>query len=327
MTPLVDGFGRTHTYVRIAVTDRCNCRCMYCMPPGGIAPRPKGDLLTFDEIARVASICAGMGVTKIRLTGGEPLVRRDLPVLVRLLRGIPGIETVSMTTNGVLLAENARVLRDAGLASVNVSLDTLRPERFERITGRPGPDGVVAGIDAALDAGLDPVKVNMVVMGGVNDDELPDFVEFARHRPVEVRFIEFMPFRENGWAPAGMVPQAVMQERLARRYRLQPMNGGPGGKVRGFAVEGAAGSIGVIAPMSDHFCGACDRLRLTADGAVKPCLFDGGEVRLRDALRTGAGDDTVAAMIRSAVLAKPAGHPPAMALAAAGNRSMIDIGG
>lgn len=329
MTALTDAFGRAHRYLRISVTDRCNLRCRYCMPASGIAARPKSDILTFDEIERVVRVTAAMGVRKVRLTGGEPLLRRDLPRLVERLRRVQGIDTLGMTTNGILLSRFAEELRSAGLDSVNVSLDTLRPERFERIALRPGLGAVVAGIDAAIEAGLRPVKLNVVVMGGVNDDELADFVEFVRGRPIALRFIEYMPFPENGWSAACFVPRDAMIDQLRRRYRVE----GPCGVrsaaaiARGFRIDGLEHPVGFIASMSDHFCAGCDRLRLTADGSVKSCLFHPAEVTLREVLRNGAQDAPVASAIRQALAAKPAAHPPMTDLAGGVNRSMIAIGG
>jgi cyclic pyranopterin phosphate synthase len=329
MTALTDAFGRTHRYIRISVTDRCNLRCRYCMPAPGIAVRPKSELLTFDEIERVVRVTAAMGVRKVRLTGGEPLLRRDLPRLVERLRRVQGIDTLGMTTNGVLLSRFAGELRSSGLDTVNISLDTLRPERFERIALRPGLGAVVAGIDAALEAGFRPVKINVVVMGGVNDDEPADFVEFARGRPVALRFIEYMPFPENGWSAARFVPRDAMVERLRRRYRVEGP-GEPGSAsaiAREFRIEGLEHPVGFIASMSDQFCAGCDRLRLTADGSVKSCLFHPAEVTVREVLRSGAPDAAVASAIRGALASKPAAHPPMAELAGGTNRSMIAIGG
>lgn len=329
MTALTDAFGRTHRYLRISVTDRCNLRCRYCMPAPGIAVRPKSELLTFDEIERVVRVTAAMGVRKVRLTGGEPLLRRDLPRLVEQLRRVQGIDTLGMTTNGILLSRFAGELRSSGLDTVNVSLDTLHPERFERIALRPGLGAVVAGIEAAIEAGFRPVKLNVVVMGGVNDDELADFVEFARGRPLALRFIEYMPFPENGWSAARFVPCDAMVERLRRRYRVEGSGElrSASAIARGFRIDGLEYPVGFIASMSDHFCAGCDRLRLTADGSVKSCLFHPAEVTLREVLRSGAPDAAVASAVREALASKPAAHPPMTELAGGTNRSMIAIGG
>jgi len=329
MNGLTDRFGRTHTYLRISVTDRCNLRCVYCLPAGGILAKPKEEILTFQEIERVAQVFARLGIDKIRLTGGEPLVRKNLPELVHRLTSIEGIRTVGMTTNGVLLKPHIKELKRAGLRSVNVSLDTLRPERFERIALRSHYGDIRAGIDAALEEGFMPLKVNMVVMGGVNDDELPDFVEMAKERPINVRFIEFMPFRANQWNAGTFVPYATMRERVAQRFELIPVAGGirEGMVAKDFRIDGFVGSVGFITSMSDHFCESCNRLRLTANGSIKSCLFYSAEVNLRCAVRGGASDEVLEDMIRSAVILKPRQHPDMDDLVALENRSMIEIGG
>ena len=270
MNGLTDRFGRTHTYLRISVTDRCNLRCVYCMPAAGIITKPRDEILTFNEIERVAHLFARLGIEKIRLTGGEPLVRKNLPELVQRLARINGIRTVAMTTNGVLLKSHIKELKQAGLHSINVSLDTLRPERFERIALRSHYDDVLAGIEAALEEGFSPLKVNMVVMGGVNDDELLDFVELTKNRPINVRFIEFMPFKANQWAAGTFVPYVAMKASIDCHYELmpEPDNTRAGAAAKDFRIEGFTGSISFIPSMSDHFCDACNRLRLTADGSV-----------------------------------------------------------
>lgn len=324
---LVDAFGRTHTYLRVSVTDRCNLRCAYCMPREGVAHKPREAILRFEEIRRLVRLLARMGIRKVRLTGGEPLVRRDVELLVRMLADVEGIETVGLTTNGVLLARHTNALKRAGLTSVNVSLDTLRPERFARIALRPYFHEVLHGIDAALAAGFAPVKLNVVVLGGTNDDELLDFVELARDRPLEVRFIEYMPFRGNGWGRAALVPWAAMRSAIETAHALVPLETDGSRVCRTFRIEGFAGTVGFIASMTDHFCGGCNRLRLTADGTLKTCLFSPGELDLRGALRRGAGDEQLERLIRAAVAAKPAQHVPASMLAAAAGRSMVEIGG
>ncbi|MDH3252372.1 MAG: GTP 3',8-cyclase MoaA [Ignavibacteria bacterium] len=327
MNELTDGFGRTHTYLRISVTDRCNLRCMYCMPAAGILAKPKADILTFQEIERVAELFARLGITKVRLTGGEPLVRRNLPELVRRLVRIAGIRTVAMTTNGVLLRSHIKDLRQAGLTKVNISLDTLLPERFERIAHRSHHGDVLAGIDAALEEGFAPLKINVVVIGGVNDDELPDFVELTRERPINVRFIEFMPFKANLWNAGTFVPYSKMRTSIEQRYELLPDELLQGAVARDFRIAGFAGSVSFITSMSDHFCEGCNRLRLTADGSIKSCLFYSAGVNLRAALRGGASDEVLHDMIRSAVILKPRQHPGMDEIAKLGNHSMIEIGG
>ena len=327
MNGLTDRFGRTHTYLRISVTDRCNLRCVYCMPAMGVVTRPKEVILTFDEIEQVAQVFARLGVTKVRLTGGEPLVRKNLQELVNKLALIEGIHTVGMTTNGVLLKEHIKELKEAGLASVNISLDTLRPDRFERIALRSHYRDVRVGIDAALGEGFTPLKLNMVVMGGVNDDELPDFVEMTRERPINIRFIEFMPFRANQWHTGKFVPYAAMRNAVEQRYELMPVDMQPDAVARDFRIPGFAGFVSFITSMSNHFCDGCNRLRLTADGSVKSCLFHHAEVNLRAALRGGARNEVLEDMIRSAVILKPRQHPDMDELVELENRSMIEIGG
>ncbi len=341
MTPLIDTFGRMHTYLRISVTDRCNLRCVYCQPgpssrtggvdawPQRITLQPREAVLTFDEIERVGRLFARLGVTKIRITGGEPLVRRDLPLLIARLARIPGIETLGMTTNGVVLARHARRLKDAGLTHLNVSLDTLRPERFLHIALRPHLPDVLDGIEAALAAGFSPLKLNVVVMEEVNGDELLDFVEFVRCRPINVRFIEYMPFESNRWNTGSFLSFVKMTERIGKRHELIPIDPRPetSAVAREFRIHGWRGTVGFIASMSENFCDTCNRLRLRANGSLKSCLFHPPEVNLRQALRSGASDAMLEEMIRAAVQEKPAGHAPVEELLVAGNRTMIEIGG
>lgn len=329
MSQLTDSFGRAHTYLRVSVTDRCNLRCRYCQPEGFVW-KDRAEILSYDEIHRLVRLFAAMGVRKVRLTGGEPTIRREVEHLVSLLAGTPGIETVGLTTNGVLLREKAAPLRAAGLttSALNVSLDTLRPERFVEITGEDRLGDVLAGLEAALAAGFAPVKVNVVVMGGVNDDELCDFVELARARPIHVRFIEHMPFRGNGWHATGFVPQQAMMREIQRRYRLEPIaDADPAAAAVEFGSPALRGRVGFISPLSAHFCGRCTRLRLTADGALRSCLFAREEISLRDLLRQRATDEALAQAVRATVEKKAWCHPPEAELAAAAGRSMIQIGG
>ncbi len=329
MKLLVDSFGRHHTYLRISVTDRCNLRCVYCMPSEGIEARPREELLTFDEIERVSRMFAELGVTKIRLTGGEPLVRKDLATLVARLARIPGIQKLCMTTNGVVLKQHVLALKESGLTNLNISLDTLRPERFEQIALRSHYADVLASIDAALAVGFTPLKLNVVVMGGINDDELLDFVEFVHHRPVNVRFIEYMPFKFNRWNKASFVSFAEMKLKIEEHHALIPLESpdDSASVAKDFRIDGWVGSVSFIASMSEHFCATCNRLRLTADGSIKSCLFHPAEVNLRHALRYGAPDEILEDMIRSAVILKPVGHAPVEQLVEADNRTMIEIGG
>lgn len=328
MMPLVDGYGRLHTYLRIAVTDRCNLRCSYCMPPRGAVRRRREEILTLEEIVRVARLCVAAGVTKIRLTGGEPTMRRDLDVLIRRLADTPGLHTLGMTTNGVRLKTQARALKAGGVTALNISLDTLQPERFTRLTGQEALPDVLAGIEAALDAGFTTVKLNTVVMTGVNDDELLDFVAFVRDKPVSLRFIEFMPFTGNGWNARGLLPASEMVSRIQARYPLRFMpDATPGASAHAYAIDGFRATIGFITPMSHAFCAHCSRLRLTADGSVKSCLFAPAEVNLRDLLREGAPDELLMASIRQALARKAKAHPAADELITLEDRPMTLIGG
>ena len=324
----VDRFGRKHSCLRISITERCNLRCRYCMPEEGVDLSPRSDLLTFEEIERLARLFVCRGVDKIRLTGGEPLVRKHMEDLADKLGRLPGLRTLALTTNGMLLPKKLPRLRAAGVNAINISLDTLIPERFETITRRGGLEEVLHAIRMAIAYGYDPVKVNCVVMRGVNDDEVPDFVEWTRDAPVAVRFIEYMPFQGNGWSETGFVSYADMLERIRLRHPvLDRLEDGPHATAKTWRVPGYRGTIGFIASMSEKFCGSCDRLRLTADGALKVCLFGRAEVSLRDMLRAGASDRELEEAIRNAVLRKKAAHAGMLQLADQENRPMILIGG
>lgn len=327
--PLRDAHGRAHSYLRIAVTDHCNLRCRYCLPNETPCWRPAEEMLTVDEIVRLARLTATMGIRKIRLTGGEPTIRPDLESLIRQLVAIPGIEIVALTTNGARLVELAHRLRACGITHLNISLDSLRRERFISVTHRDVFDTVLAGIDTALSAGFSSVKLNVVVMGGINDDELDDYVEFVRHRPLSVRFIEYMPFKGNGWQGGNVVTAWEMMQRLSRKYLLYPVPHASGASAVAteYTIPGVCGSIGFISPLSEAFCARCSRLRLTADGCLKSCLFQPAEVDLRGAMRQGVSDDILYALIQAAVARKPRVHPSAEALMAANDRAMSDIGG
>jgi cyclic pyranopterin phosphate synthase len=327
--PYHDVFGRAINYLRVSVTDRCNLRCVYCMPEEGIPKQPHGDMLSYEEIALVVRAAAGLGVRKVRLTGGEPLARLGLPDLVRQLASIPGLDDLSMTTNGTLLARHAAALAEAGLVRVNISLDTLRPERFARITRRGRLEDVWAGVQAAQEAGLAPIKFNMVVVRGLNDDEVADMAARSLTHGWHVRFIELMPIGANtDWAGDGVVLVAEMRAQI--ESALGPLEGvhGPtgNGPARYFRIPGAAGTIGFIAAMSEHFCEACNRLRLTADGRLRPCLMSDDELDLRSALRNGAGVRDIQALLIEAVRAKPERHHLGET-AAPQARTMAEIGG
>ncbi len=324
---LNDSFGRIHSYLRLAVTDRCNLRCRYCMPDTGVDFKPHHGILTFEEIHRLVSIFSMLGIRKIRLTGGEPTVRKNVSRLVSLISALPGIEEVTMTSNGILLAEAICDLHRAGLRRVNISLDTLRPNRFRAITRRDGIDKVLASIDKALSLNMRPVKLNVVVMRGVNDDELRDFADFAIRKGVTVRFIEFMPFAGNRWQSEYFISSDEIRKRLARAFVLRPLDEENSSSAREWEITGEGTRIGFISPVSDHFCASCNRLRLTVDGALRTCLLNNAEISLRDLLRRGASDEELALSIQASLNAKPASHPGIDGLLKQENRTMIAIGG
>jgi cyclic pyranopterin phosphate synthase len=305
--PLVDGFGRVHTDLRLSLTDRCNLRCTYCMPAEGLDWLPKPQLLTDDELVRLVGVLASMGVRTVRLTGGEPLLRRGLPGLVERLSALD--LSLSLTTNGVGLERQAQALRDAGLRRVNVSLDTLRPERFLELTLRDRHADVLRGLAAAKAAGLEPVKVNTVLMRGVNDDEAPALLDWALEQGYALRFIEQMPLDpQHGWDRGTMVDADEILEVLGRTHRLTPVEVRGSAPAEEFLVDGGPATVGVVGSVSRPFCSACDRLRLTADGQVRNCLFARDESDLRAPLREGASDDELAERLRVAVAGKKRGH-------------------
>jgi cyclic pyranopterin phosphate synthase len=308
MTGLSDSFQRPINYLRISVTDRCNLRCVYCMPEEGVALMSHYDILSYEEIFTVVKAAAELGVNKVRLTGGEPLVRAGLADLVRLVAGIETIDDISMTTNGILLARHAAELKDAGLMRVNVSLDTLQPEKFRRITRWGRLEGTLNGIETAGKVGLNPVKINVVVMAGVNDDEIPDFAARTVSDGWNVRFIELMP--TNGGATAAkLVSAEEIKKRIEPLGTLEPWQATVGnGPAKYFRLPGANGTIGFITPVTEHFCYQCNRLRLTADGKLRPCLLDESEIDLREALRGGASIAELKGLIEKAIAGKPQRH-------------------
>jgi cyclic pyranopterin phosphate synthase len=288
---MIDQFGRRVEYVRVSVTDKCNLRCVYCMPLDGLDWLKRESLLSYEEIASVLRTMARMGLEKVRITGGEPLVRKDLPRLVEMVAEIPGIVDISLSTNAVLLGDQAQALRDAGISRVNVSLDSLQEDRVDAIARRPGSFGrIMEGLDAAEAVGFDPIKINVVLIGGQNDDEIEDFALITRDRPWHIRFIELMPTGSNLELSADNFVSC--QEALARIRRMgsiEPVDGPAGnGPATYFRFPGAAGTVGVITPMSHNYCDRCNRMRLTADGQLRPCLFGSIQTNLRDPLRAGA---------------------------------------
>ncbi|XP_016456938.2 GTP 3',8-cyclase, mitochondrial isoform X2 [Nicotiana tabacum] len=325
---LIDSFGRLHTYLRISLTERCNLRCHYCMPAEGVELTPSPQLLSQDEIVRLASLFVSSGVNKIRLTGGEPTIRKDIEELCLQLSSLKGLKTLAMTTNGITLGKKLPKLKDSGLNLVNISLDTLVPAKFEFMTRRKGHQRVMESIDAAVELGYNPVKVNCVVMRGFNDDEICDFVELTRKRPINVRFIEFMPFDGNVWNVKKLVPYAEMLDKVGKQYTgLLRIQDHPTETAKNFRIDGHQGSVSFITSMTEHFCAGCNRLRLLADGNFKVCLFGPSEVSLRDPLRLGEGDDKLREIIGAAVKRKKASHAGMFDIAKTPNRPMIHIGG
>lgn len=303
-----DGVGRRIDYLRISVVDKCNLRCTYCMPVGGLDWIPKSEILTYEEITAIVRELAGMGLRRLRLTGGEPLVRQDLPVLVEQLRGIPGIEDISLSTNAILLPRFAAELRLAGVDRVNVSLDTLKRDRFETIARRPTRlfDETMAGIEAAERVGFAPLKINTVLLRGLNDDEVGEFAAVTRSRPWHVRFIELMPVGENLHLADRFIGADEVLGRISGIADLLPDAGPVGnGPARYFRFPGAPGTVGVITPLSHNYCDSCNRVRLTADGRLRTCLFGSHEVDLKTPLRSTG---TVRAAVERALREKPERH-------------------
>jgi cyclic pyranopterin phosphate synthase len=325
--PLVDPYGRTVRDLRISVTDRCNFRCQYCMPVEGMEWLPRAELLTFEEIERVAHVCVErFGVDGIRITGGEPTVRAHLPVLVGQLSRL-GVD-LAMTTNGAALRLLARDLHEAGLSRINISCDSLRPDRFEAITRRDALTGVLDGIEAALEAGFNPVKLNCVLMRGINDDEIVDFATFGRERGVVVRFIEFMPLdASHEWGMDKVVPAAEVMAAIDAVYPIEavPVRGDQ--PAERFVYRDGGGELGVIGSVTRSFCSSCDRVRLTAEGQFRNCLFAVRETDLRAILRGGGSDDDLAAAIEADVGTKWAGHTIGQVHFIQPERSMSQIGG
>jgi cyclic pyranopterin phosphate synthase len=326
---LADQFNRPITYLRISVTDKCNLRCVYCMPEQGLPWLSKSQILSYEEIAALVRAAASAGVRSIRLSGGEPLIRRDLHLLVADIAAIDGITDIALSTNGLLLEEQIDDLLSAGLRRVNVSLDTLRADRFEQIARRPGLDRVLAGIEAVIARGLAPVKINCVVMRGQNDDEIAAFAQWTKTRPVFVRFIEVMPVHENlDVQRDAYVSADEILDRVRSIGELHPSSGpGGNGPARYFAFENAAGAIGVISPLSHDYCERCNRVRLTADGRLRLCLFGDYEIDLRGPLRSGASTEEIAGMLRSSMLIKPERHHLRLGEPSSRMRAFSEIGG
>ena len=327
MTGISDSFDRPINYLRISVTDRCNLRCTYCMPLEGIETLSHDDILRYEEIHTVAKAAAELGINKVRLTGGEPLARAGLGSLVRLLNDIEGIDDLSLTTNGMFLAQRAHELKEAGLNRVNVSLDSLQTGKFKEITRVGELEEVLKGIEEAKSVGLNPVKINMVVMRGINDDEIVDFARKTIHEDWHVRFIEFMPVG-NGqqYGRERYISINEITERIEPIGSLEPHKLDGNGPAKYFRLPHARGTIGFISPVSEHFCFQCNRLRLTADGKLRPCLLSDDEIDLRNPLRNGASVDDLKKLVKKAVDSKPECHNLKIGTTAK-NRSMCQIGG
>ncbi|XP_044487767.1 GTP 3',8-cyclase, mitochondrial-like isoform X2 [Mangifera indica] len=317
---LIDSFGRMHTYLRVSLTERCNLRCQYCMPAEGVDLTPSPQLLSLNEILRLANLFVTSGVNKIRLTGGEPTIRKDIEQVCYHLSSLKGLKKLSMTTNGLTLARKLPKLKECGLTNLNISLDTLVPAKFEFLTRRKGHQRVLESIDAAIEVGYNPLKVNCVVMRGFNDDEMCDFVEMTYDKPINVRFIEFMPFDGNVWNIKKLVPYTEMLDTVVQKFPgLKRLQDHPMETAKNFKIDGHCGTVSFITSMTEHFCAGCNRLRLLADGNFK--------VSLRDPLRRNATDDELREIIGAAVKRKKASHAGMFDIAKTTNRPMIHIGG
>ena len=329
MKPLLDGWGREIKSLRISVTDKCNFRCRYCMPAEGLQWLPREEILDYEEIARLVRIMGAMGVEEVRLTGGEPLARRDLPALVSLLAGIPGVEDLSLTTNGVLLDRFAGPLVEAGLKRLNVSLDSLSHVRFAEITRRDALDRVLAGLEEAERyPELRPIKVNCVAIRGFTEEEVPALAELARRKPYVVRFIEFMPLdADEAWREDDVLTGGEIRALIEEHWPLEEIPAKPSSTARRFRFADGAGEIGFVNPVSEPFCSSCDRIRLTADGKLRTCLFSRREWDLKERLRDGSTDAEVEQAIRFAVRHKELKHKINEPGFVRASRSMSQIGG
>jgi cyclic pyranopterin phosphate synthase len=328
--PLSDTLGRVHTSLRISVTDRCNIRCFYCMPEENVRFRPRHELLSFEEITRLARVMADLGVNKLRLTGGEPLVRAELPKLVEQLAAIAGIDEIAMTTNGILLAEQARALKDAGLTRVNISLDALTEETFRRISRRDGLDRVLSGIRAAKEVGFAPIRLNTVAIKGITEPEIPALAQFAKSEGMELRFIEFMPLdADEHWSNSQVLTGEEIRHSI--EAAIGPLEPAERPDLSQPAVDfnyaDGSGSVGFINPVSQPFCHDCNRLRVTAEGQLRNCLFSTVEWDARALLRSTASDVELAQLIRDCVRAKKPGHGIDSNEFIRPQRAMYQIGG
>jgi len=326
---LTDMFARSISYLRISLTDHCNLRCQYCTPREGRIKLANEELLRYEEILRVVRIAVSLGIEKVRLTGGEPLVRRDVLTFIKALAGIPGLTDIRLTTNGVMLADYAEELRKAGISKLNISLDTLRPERFRQITGVDAFARVWAGIGKARELGFSPIKLNIVALTGVNDDEFIDFARMTLTEPLQIRFIEFMPIGDSAlWNKEKYISSQGIMELLKPLGPLEPVEAKRmDGPARIYRFAGAVGTVGFISPISHHFCDRCNRLRLTSEGRLRSCLLSDQETDLRERLRNGATDAEIRELIIAAILSKPKGHTISVESGGSCHGQMSRIGG
>lgn len=328
MRDLVDRFGRTINYLRISITDRCNLRCLYCMPPEGLHKISRHAILSYEEILRIVEVSVKKGISKIRVTGGEPLVRKGVIGFIHSLSKIIGVKDISLTTNGILLEDFADDLFNAGLCRINVSIDSLNSMKYQKITGGGDLRKVWRGIRKAIDVGMSPVKINTVVMRGFNDDEVIDFARLSISDPYHIRFIEYMPIGNNSeWNKGNHISSKEIRDILKGYKTLSPINTEETGPAQMFKIDGAMGKIGFISPLSDHFCSSCNRLRLTADGRLRTCLFSDKEVNLMQVLRGRLIDSELERLIESAILNKPEKHHFGEKIFRKCSRNMSAIGG
>lgn len=328
---LRDKYERLIDYMRISVTDRCNLRCIYCMPADGVRPIEHKDILTYEEIVRVVRVAAALGVRRIRITGGEPLARKGITFLISSIREIEGIEDISLTTNGILLERYAEDLAQAGLNRVNVSLDSLRPNRYREITRGGDINQVLRGIEKAERIGLIPVKINMVPIKGFNDDEIEDFARLTLNKGYHIRFIEFMPIgAKDIWSDTRYIPNDEIRLKVERIGHLSPVKVRKMGPARYFRFDNAPGVIGFISALTHHFCGDCNRLRVTSDGKLRPCLFSETEIDLKPALRSHPNTDSdreIERLLRLSIAVKPEGHNIDKRSDLNSLKAMVKIGG
>ena len=325
--PLIDRFGRKHTYLRVSLTDRCNFRCIYCMPENGAEFREKSEILTIEEIVRIVQVLSECGMNKVRLTGGEPTVRRGHLELIQSIKKIPGVDSILMTTNGYTLDSMAGSYRDAGLNGLNISCDSFDPDNFSKITRGAELSRVLAGISAAQKVGFDSLKINVVVMKGLNHLELAEMVDYGVTNGIHIRFIEFMPFAGNEWERSLVYGYSDMLNDIRSRFMLDPIEVECSAVAKEFKVRGTDTTIGFVTSVTEDFCDSCNRIRITAEGQVKTCLFLESRSSLRDIMRSGGTDDELEQAVRSDLQTKWQGHPPMSTWKNFDHRAMVQIGG